>query len=109
MTQPRQAEHARALVLNCGSSSVKFALVDSETGNRTVSGLGERIGSSEATVHVRRDGHEQSSAPSDHSYGGVLEHLISSLSAEERHGLVGVGHRVVHGGTRYSAAVAIDD
>jgi acetate kinase len=109
MTQPRPAEHARVLVLNCGSSSVKFALVDPETGNRAVSGLGERIGSSEAAVHVRRGGHEQSSSPSDHSYGGVLAHLISSLAAEECQGLIGVGHRVVHGGTRYSAAVAIDD
>ena len=42
------------LVLNCGSSSVKLALVDPATGERRVTGLAERVGSSDAVVSVRR-------------------------------------------------------
>ncbi len=97
------------LVLNCGSSSVKVALVDPGSGERRLTGLAERVGSSEATVHLWRDGVEETSTPQDPSSRGALTHLMGSLTDEERAGLVGVGHRVVHGGSRFSASVAVDD
>jgi acetate kinase len=98
----------RVLVLNCGSSSVKFALVDPRSGARPMSGLGERVGAPDAVLHVRRDSDELTTTPSDPSYRGVLDHLLGSLSEEERRGLVGVGHRVVHGGSRFSSSVLVD-
>lgn len=97
------------LVLNCGSSSVKLALVDPASGERRLTGLAERVGSSEATVHLRRGDVEQTSVPADPSSRGALTHLVASLTDEERAGLVGVGHRVVHGGSRFSASVGVDD
>ena len=97
------------LVLNCGSSSVKLALVDPATGERRLTGLAERVGSSDAVVHLRRGDHEETSTPGDPSARGALAHLMGSLTDEERDALVGIGHRVVHGGDRFSASVVVDD
>ena len=97
------------LVLNCGSSSVKLALVDPVTGERRLAGLAERVGSSDAVVRLWRDGDEESSTPDDPSSRGALAHLLGSLTDAERADLVGVGHRVVHGGSRFSASVVLDD
>lgn len=97
------------LVLNCGSSSVKLALVDPASGERRVTALAERLGSSEAVVRLRRGEEERTSAPDDTSARGAVTHLLESLREEERDGLVGVGHRVVHGGDRFSESVAVDD
>ena len=97
------------LVLNCGSSSVKLALVDPATGERRLTGLAERVGSRDAVVHVRRGDREETSTPGDPSARGALAHLMGSLTDEERDALVGVGHRVVHGGSRFSASVVVDD
>jgi acetate kinase len=100
---------AGVLVLNCGSSSVKLALVDPASGERRVTALAERLGSSEAVVRLRRGEEEQTGAPDDPSARGAVTHLLESLREEERDGLVGVGHRVVHGGDKFSESVAVDD
>ncbi|MEO7285532.1 MAG: acetate kinase [Jatrophihabitantaceae bacterium] len=97
------------LVLNCGSSSVKFALVDPNTGRRQVSALAERVGSPDCEVRLSRDGQHQTSTPAGTSPHAVIEHLLDALTESERAGLVGVGHRVVHGGTRFAASAVIDD
>lgn len=97
------------LVLNCGSSSVKLALVDPASGERRVTGLAERVGGPDAVVRLRRGAEETRSTPDDPSSRGAVTHLMESLTDEERDGLVGVGHRVVHGGSRFSASVAVDD
>ncbi|MEO5663634.1 MAG: acetate kinase [Nocardioides sp.] len=97
------------LVLNCGSSSVKLALVDPDSGERRLTALAERVGTSDAVVRLRRGDAEESSAPDDSSARGVVAHLMAALTHAERDGLVGVGHRVVHGGSQFSAAVVIDD
>jgi len=66
------------LVLNCGSSSVKVALVDPETGERSLTGLGERVGSADAVVHIRRSTEETNSAPRDVGHHGVVTHLLGA-------------------------------
>jgi acetate kinase len=79
------------LVLNSGSSSVKFALLDPETGERPRSGQIENIGGSGGSHHdaiTRILGHLDDGGPVD---------------------LAGAGHRVVHGGERFSASVLVDD
>jgi acetate kinase len=103
------SEPGPVLVLNCGSSSVKLALVDPTSGERRVTGLAERVGSDDAVVRLRRGEDEERSTPDDTSARGALTHLLGELAEEERDGLVGVGHRVVHGGDRFSASVAVDD
>jgi acetate kinase len=100
------AEHApvrgSVLVLNAGSSSLKVAVVDPETGNRSLSALGERLGTPEA--RLGRDGGERRMPGAGHSE--VLAAVLAELDAA---GLLGVGHRVVHGGEEFSASVRVDD
>lgn len=97
------------LVLNCGSSSVKLALVDPGSGERRLTGLAERLGTAQASVRLSRDGTDETGPPDDPSPRGALAHLVGALTDEERQGIVGVGHRVVHGGDRFSASVVVDE
>jgi acetate kinase len=99
----------QVLVVNCGSSSVRLALLDPNTGRRQLTGTAERVGSSEATGCVRRDGDEHRVATGDGSYQAVLAQLLAALTDTERAGLAGVGHRVVHGGQRFTASTRVDD
>ena len=98
----------QVLVVNSGSSSVKLAVVDPSTGQRSMTALAEEVGSGDAVVHVRRGDHEESATPGDGSHGGIVAHVLSSLTDDERGALVGVGHRVGHGGPRFTESVVVD-
>ena len=89
-------------MLNAGSSSLKVAVVDPATGERTSSALGERLGTPEARL---RQGDETTDLPG----AGHEAVLATVLRDVDPTGLVGVGHRVVHGGERFSASVLVDD
>ena len=96
------------LVLNCGSSSVKFALLQAESGETALSGLAERLGGPEARMVLTRDGQKTESPHPGASYTEVFALLLSEL---ERLGLRSqvrvVAHRVVHGGEKFSAPALI--
>jgi len=79
------------LVLNSGSSSVKYALVDPDTGERPLSGQAENIGTSGGSHHD--------------AITRILDHLDDNGHVD----LAGAGHRVVHGGERFSDSVLVDD
>jgi acetate kinase len=90
------------LVLNAGSSSLKVAVVDLPSGRRARSALGERLGTPEARLRLDDDTRELPGAGHEEVLAAVMELVDTS-------GLVGVGHRVVHGGERFSASVVVDD
>jgi acetate kinase len=79
-------------VVNSGSSSIKYQLVDVESGAAVVSGLIERIG-------------EPGSAAKDHAAGMTI--ALDALGTG--HDITAVGHRVVHGGTVFTEATLITD
>ncbi len=100
------------LVVNAGSSSLKYQLLDPTAGATQATGIVERIG---VDGHLRHTAgsrtHEQDVPCPDH--GAALD---AALDAMRRHGpgfdpdsLLAVGHRVVHGGERFSQPVVIDD
>jgi len=96
-------------VLNSGSSSVKFALVDPASGQRRVDGEAERVGTPEASLLVRRYLEEAVTEPlPDGSYRAVIARILDLL-ADAGHDVIGAGHRVVHGGERFTASVLVDD
>jgi acetate kinase len=99
---------APILVLNSGSSSVKLAILDPVTGYRTVTARAERIGTPEVSVRIRRGTEEVTRSPADGSHRGVIGDLLGALD-DELPGVAGVGHRVVHGGQRFTSSVLIDD
>jgi acetate kinase len=95
------------LVVNCGSTSLKGVIVDPTTGRRLAELKAERLGSDDATVRINR-GPSQSSAPTHAaaiaaSLPRLLERLPDGAVIES------VGHRIVHGGLRFTAPTVIDD
>ena len=105
--------NAVVLVLNAGSSSLKYSLVDPETGETHASGLVERIGEADGRVTHRSSGDTHSADVRIPDHEAAIQ---AALDAFEEHGpalqsagLEAVGHRVVHGGTRFSAPTVIDD
>ena len=102
----------RVLVLNCGSSSVKYRLVEPRTGRVLGSGLAERIGESGGRLLHRTDGQEfpLQLTLTDHAH--ALDAVLAAFAEhgpDLEHGLVAVGHRVVHGGRRFSSPTLVDD
>jgi acetate kinase len=98
------------LVLNSGSSSVKFAVLDPASGGRALSGEAEKVGTPEATLQIRRDGGEVVTEPlTDGTYHDVISRILHHLADAGLPHPVGAGHRVVHGGARFTASVLVDD
>jgi acetate kinase len=100
------------LVLNSGSSSVKFALLLPESGERVMDGIGERLGTPEALVRVQRFAAaavEERVPEGTHRavIARVLDHLAEAGQADAH--LLGAGHRVVHGGERFTSSIRVDD
>lgn len=93
------------LVINAGSSSLKVAVVDPVSGARRLSALAERLGGSDATLRV---GAGAARPLTESSAVGALRALATHLTGDNLH-LTGIGHRVVHGGERFTAATLIDD
>lgn len=107
----------RVLVLNSGSSSLKYQLLDMGDGSRLAAGLVERIG--EATsrlVHTPLRGgggakREQNGPIGDHAAAlkAVAEELAADGLGLDSPELAAIGHRVVHGGLRFTEPTVVDD
>jgi len=106
----------KILVLNCGSSSVKYKLLDMDTNEELGTGGVEKIGMKGSFLkHVRRDGQKVILK------GEILEHQLAieyilGILTSQKHGAIesleeinAVGHRVVHGGEKFNASVLITD
>jgi acetate kinase len=101
-----------ALVLNAGSSSLKFQLLEPESGDVTARGIVERIGQGEGTARLQAD------SGSVEWSGPVPDHAAALTAVRDLFGRTGiplgggqlrvVGHRVVHGGIRFREPVVID-
>jgi len=96
------------LVLNSGSATVKFALLHPETGERVLGGLADKVGTPEAVLRLDSDGAAEERLP-DGSYRAVISRILNRVADLHRGPeLIGAGHRVVHGGDRFSTSVLVD-
>ena len=98
---------AAVLVVNSGSSSLKFSLIDTVSENPVVSGLAEALGTADAVIHISRPGStkETRTIPqADHSQA-----MEAALKAIDGTRVAAIGHRVVHGGESFSESARIDD
>ncbi|NDP19967.1 MAG: acetate kinase [Paludibacter sp.] len=106
----------KILVLNCGSSSVKYKLLDMATNEELGTGGVEKIGMKGSFLkHVRKDGQKVILR------GEILEHQIAieyilGVLTSAKHGAIesleeinAVGHRVVHGGEKFNSSVLITE
>lgn len=104
----------KILVVNCGSSSLKFQLIDSETEEVSASGLCERIGLDGAITYKRNEEkYEEEVALPDH--GVAIQKVLDTL-LDEKIGVLkslseinAIGHRLVHGGEKFASSVVIDE
>lgn len=100
------------LVLNSGSSSLKFALMEAETGNTVLSGLGECFGLDEARVSWKLHGEksEVNLKPGESHHQQAVDLIVGLIQAEKLSDkVVAIGHRVVHGGECFTKATLIDN
>ncbi|WP_019060780.1 acetate kinase [Streptomyces prunicolor] len=106
---------ARVLVLNSGSSSVKYQLLDMRDGERLAMGLVERIGEETSRFKhtcVTSGAVRESTGPiPDHEAAlkAVAEELSKDQLGLDSPELAAIGHRVVHGGQTFTAPTVIDD
>ena len=106
----------KILVINCGSSSLKYQLIDMENEKSLSTGLVERIGIEGSKLTQKVEGREKYvlTVPMK-NHKDAIAHVIDTL-LDEVQGVIkssdeigAVGHRVVHGGEKYSTSVIIDD
>ncbi len=99
------------LVINCGSSSLKFSLICPQTGETLLNGLAECLSSNDATLSYTFENNKQSQpllAPFNHQVAinalvAILKqhHLVDKITA--------IGHRIVHGGEKYGQPTIITE
>lgn len=106
----------KVLVLNCGSSSIKYQFIDTATQTALAKGMVERIGMSSAVLT-----HQPLDKEKIKIVGEILDHSIAieyvvAVLLSPNHGVIkdkseidAVGHRVVHGGETFSGSVLITD
>ena len=94
------------LVLNCGSSSIKYALISDDNATR-ITGLAENLGLDTARIkHTTLNGEKLEISIPGGNHKFALQKILELL---EQYQFIAVGHRVVHGGREYSEAVRVDD
>ena len=101
------------LVINCGSSSVKFAIMNPEDGHVYLSGIAEAMNLPEAFISWRfGDSDKQKAEISGYNHEQALSYLVDNILSTDKQlleSIVACGHRIVHGGEYYSAPTLIDD
>ena len=106
--EPRTAGRCLVLVINSGSSSLKFAVHDTGTRTPLLSGLAERLAADAPTITFKDAAGRQTHPLSQADHGCALDAVLTELA---RRGwldaLAAVGHRVVHGGERFTRSVLV--
>jgi len=104
---------SNVLVLNSGSSSLKYQLVNPETGEALAVGLVERIGEPMGRIKHEYNGTETVREMAIPDHAAALQKVLDLFNEVgpdlNKVGISAVGHRVVHGGTKYSRPEVITD
>ena len=103
------------LVINCGSSSLKYQLIDSLTENVLAKGLCERIGIDGRLVYTPAGGEKETTEINMPDHTVAVQSVLDAL-VNEKTGVIksleevgAVGHRIVHGGEKFAASTIITD
>jgi acetate kinase len=99
------------LVLNCGSSSLKFAVINANNGDEIISGLAECFNLPDARMKWKIAGKKDAThLPANSAHEAAISYIVEDIIKKEE-GLaeqfVAVGHRVVHGGEKFTESVII--
>ncbi len=103
----------KVLVLNCGSSSLKYAVIDVDSGCEVLSGQADMLNHADATVAIKYKGQKTQVAVVGADHKRALLESITLMDMVKRQGvdcdIVAVGHRIVHGGEDFKESVLITD
>ncbi len=105
----------KILVLNCGSSSLKFQLINMDNNERMAKGNFERIGGMKTTLKLNVGGKKEELLHIARDFDEAIEFVLEVLLKPEYQliksldEIGAIGHRIVHGGEMFSQSVIIDD
>ncbi|MBD5531950.1 MAG: acetate kinase [Lachnospiraceae bacterium] len=106
----------KILVINCGSSSLKYQLIDSDTEQVLAKGLCERIGIEGGCLTHQGAGKEKVTIQKDMPEHTVAVQMVIEALTDKEHGVIAsldeigaVGHRIVHGGEKFAGSVIVTD
>jgi len=106
----------KILVLNCGSSSLKYQLIDMETETVITKGTYERIGMNNSFITVKQDGEKIRIEHPVKNHEKALKFVFEDILMGEEHGKIrslteidAIGHRIVHGGEKFKEAAIVTD
>ncbi|WP_133407433.1 acetate kinase [Parashewanella tropica] len=101
------------LVLNCGSSSLKFAVMDAQTGDDKISGLAECFGLEDSRIKWKSQGEKhQANLGAFTAHREAIEFIVNDILGKQpelAEQIQAIGHRIVHGGEKFTHSVIIDD
>lgn len=104
----------KVLVINCGSSSLKFQLIETKSDKVLASGMCDRIGIEGSEINYKNEQGEKSTTATPipthaKAIALVLSHLQEKSAVSSLSEISAVGHRVVHGGEFFKESVLIDE
>ncbi|HJV07885.1 MAG TPA: acetate kinase [Chromobacteriaceae bacterium] len=98
------------LVINCGSSSLKFAVIDTRTHAVSISGLAEKLGMDGGCVTFKFNDEKSTLKLTESSHAAAMSSIIDKLKAVHLLETIrAVGHRVVHGGEQFRTSAIITE
>ncbi len=101
------------LVLNCGSSSLKFSILDAVSGEEKLSGLAEAFHLPDARIKWKLHGEKgNADLGAGAAHNEALAFIINNifpLDPSLKDNIVAIGHRIVHGGEKFTSSVIIND
>ena len=103
------------LVINCGSSSLKYQLIDSETEAVLAKGLCERIGIDGRLVYQKAGNDKEITEASMPTHKEAIQMVLEALTNEKTGAIKSldevnaIGHRIVHGGEKFASSAIITD
>ncbi|GGB51055.1 acetate kinase [Shewanella inventionis] len=99
------------LVLNCGSSSLKFAIIDAQSGDEQISGLAECFGLEDSRIKWKfNGGKNEAKLGAFTAHREAVEFIVNKILAQQPQlaaQIKAIGHRIVHGGEKFTRSVII--
>jgi acetate kinase len=111
----QESKIMNVLVINCGSSSLKYQLINSDTEAVLAKGLCERIGIDGRLVYQKAGGEKESTESPMPTHKEAIQLVLDALTNEKTGAIASlkevdaIGHRIVHGGEKFVSSAIITD
>jgi len=98
------------LVINSGSSSIKFSLINISANTTIMTGMAEKLELANAAMYIKQDGIKEDILLEGNDHAAAMQSLLKVLRQKGLSQIItAIGHRVVHGGEKFKTATIIND